>query len=124
MKAVPLIVGLALCGCGAKSPETELSVPSEPSPASVSDLRAAYDTAKREYAAAKSDTTKLALSKIATDYGIAVMEGSGSPKEKYPKALSLYREALALDPSNSRAKKNEQMIIDIYEQLGRKPPTG
>ena len=45
-----------------------------------------------------------------------------APKDKYPRALRLYREALKLDPSNKEAKANSKMIEDIYKSLGRPVP--
>jgi tetratricopeptide (TPR) repeat protein len=45
-----------------------------------------------------------------------------SPKDKYPKALNLYREALKIDPKNAVALNNKKMIEDIYKSMGRKVP--
>jgi hypothetical protein len=45
-----------------------------------------------------------------------------TPKEKYPKALELYRDALALDASNKEANKNKAMIEAIYKSMGRPVP--
>lgn len=45
-----------------------------------------------------------------------------SPKEKYPEALRMYREALALDPENGEALRNKELIEGIYEQMGRPIP--
>lgn len=44
------------------------------------------------------------------------------PKDKYPRALRLYREALKVDPKNQEAKENSRMIEDIYRQMGRPIP--
>jgi len=44
------------------------------------------------------------------------------PKEKYPKALALYREALKTDPKNEIAKANKDMIDQIYKSMGRPIP--
>jgi hypothetical protein len=43
-------------------------------------------------------------------------------KEKYPAALRLYREALALHPTNPEALENSQMIVSIYQGMGREVP--
>jgi hypothetical protein len=45
-----------------------------------------------------------------------------SPKEKYPKALALYREVVKLDPTNDQAKNAVDMIESIYRQMGRPIP--
>ncbi|MCE9559896.1 MAG: hypothetical protein K8R88_13220 [Armatimonadetes bacterium] len=44
------------------------------------------------------------------------------PKEKYPKALNLYREALKADPKNEIALANKDMIEKIYKSMGRPIP--
>jgi hypothetical protein len=49
---------------------------------------------------------------------------TAKPMDKYPKALALYRVALSLDPDQPEAKANSEMIIGIYESLGRPVPTG
>jgi hypothetical protein len=43
-------------------------------------------------------------------------------ERKYPEALKVYDEALAVDPTNDEAKTNRQLILDIYAQLGKEPP--
>lgn len=44
------------------------------------------------------------------------------PSEKYPQALELYRQALALDPENAEARGNKAMIESIYKSMGRPVP--
>jgi tetratricopeptide (TPR) repeat protein len=43
-------------------------------------------------------------------------------KEKYPKALRLYREILKIDPKNKEALENKNRIEMIYKSLGRPVP--
>lgn len=43
-------------------------------------------------------------------------------REKYRKALKLYRETLKVDPSNAEATKWIQTIEGIYKQMGRPIP--
>ena len=58
-------------------------------------------------------------------FGTTVMNDlTAKPMDKYPKALALYRVALSLDPDQPEAKANSEMIIGIYESLGRPVPTG
>lgn len=45
-----------------------------------------------------------------------------SPKVKYPAALRQYRAVLALDAANEEAKKGADLIIGIYNQMGRPVP--
>jgi tetratricopeptide (TPR) repeat protein len=47
-----------------------------------------------------------------------------TPKEKYPKALALFREALKVDPKNKVALENKNMIEQIYKSMGRPIPKG
>jgi tetratricopeptide (TPR) repeat protein len=55
--------------------------------------------------------------------GTATMTSiSLAPKDKYPPALRLYREALKHDPKNVEAKNNLEMIESIYRQMGRPIP--
>lgn len=44
------------------------------------------------------------------------------PKVKYPSALQEYRAALKIDPNNSDAKQNADLIISIYHSMGRDVP--
>ncbi|HLP15924.1 MAG TPA: hypothetical protein VK470_06690 [Bacteroidota bacterium] len=44
------------------------------------------------------------------------------PKVKYPSALREYRAVLALDASNAEAQKGADLIISIYNQMGRPVP--
>lgn len=43
-------------------------------------------------------------------------------KEKYPKALGMFRDALEIDPNNALAAKNITLIEDIYKSMGRPVP--
>jgi tetratricopeptide (TPR) repeat protein len=47
-----------------------------------------------------------------------------SPREKYPRALRLYREAKQVDPKNKDAIKWVKEIEDIYKSMGRPVPPG
>lgn len=45
-----------------------------------------------------------------------------TPKQKYPQALKLYREALKIDPKNEIALNNKKMIESIYKSMNRPIP--
>jgi hypothetical protein len=45
-----------------------------------------------------------------------------APREKYPKALALYRRAATLDPENATAKTGISTIENIYKSMGRPVP--
>ena len=44
------------------------------------------------------------------------------PMQKYPGALKQYRQALALDKNNAKAKENIATIEGIYKSMGRPVP--
>lgn len=94
--------------------------------------------AQKELAAAKGlyEKTKVAFSKAPKDakkkksyvdatvtYGnITMLSPVLGPKDKYPVALKLYREALKFDAKNPTALANKKTIEDIYTQMGRPIP--
>jgi tetratricopeptide (TPR) repeat protein len=45
-----------------------------------------------------------------------------SPKEKYPKALKLYREVLKVEPKNREAVQWKKTLEDIYRSMNRPIP--
>jgi len=44
------------------------------------------------------------------------------PREKYPKALAMFRNALKIDPDNALAKDGVNLIEDVYRSMGRPVP--
>lgn len=120
-----------LVGCGEKAADPsqgkqngKAAAAAEPAPEDPeTQLQAAYQKAKAAYeASSKNEKLKTAYVQATVSYATAVMSGDGAPKDKYPRALELYDEALRLDPENGEAKVNRQLILDIYEQLGKEPP--
>jgi len=79
--------------------------------------KGAFDKASGDAAAKKAYVD--ATVKLATE---TMLDPDLLPKDKYPKALKLYREALKVDPANEEAKVNSQQIIDIYKSMGRPVP--
>ena len=45
-----------------------------------------------------------------------------APREKYPKSLGMFRDALEIDPNNALAKDGIKLIEDIYTSMGRPVP--
>lgn len=89
-------------------------------------LQSSYEKAKAAYSKAKAKpSSKEGKAYVAATvkYGTAVMNAASlAPKDKYPKALRLYREALKIDPKNKEALDNKKMIEDIYKSMGRPIP--
>lgn len=92
--------------------------------AELKKLEQLQQKAKAEYTKAPKDAGKkkkyldLTLT-LANNTQASMALGS---KEKYPKALRLYREVLKVDPKNKEAKENKDMIEMIYKSMGRPIP--
>ncbi len=107
----------ALCAAIAFGGTATASI-SEPAP-----LEQKYEQAKAAYEADKSDQNKGDYVDAAVALGTQVMNDGGlPPREKYPRALNLYREALQLDPGNQEALANKALIEGIYESMNRPIP--
>jgi tetratricopeptide (TPR) repeat protein len=89
-------------------------------------LEKAYVQAKTAYAKNPKDgAAKKKLVACATTYADTVLVSPAlKPTDKYPKALSLYREILRLDPKNKNAASNRDLIESIYKSMGRPIPKG
>jgi tetratricopeptide (TPR) repeat protein len=94
--------------------------------AKLDKLEKHYLAAKASGAKAKAGTPKFkAYVEATVAYGNLVMTSPAlTPKEKYPKALALFREALKVDPKNKVALENKNMIEQIYKSMGRPIPKG
>lgn len=114
--ASALLCSLAVAQAPANTPEREKR--------ELARLERVYQTAKKEWQAAKSNATKRKAYIDATvRLGTASMNAiTLEPRVKYPRALRLYREVLAIDPKNKEAKDNKKMIEDIYRSMGRPIP--
>lgn len=85
--------------------------------ADMAKAKAAFEKASGNEAAKKAYVD--AKVKLATE---TMLDPNLPPREKYPKALKLYREVLEMDPKNEEAKVNSQQIVDIYKSMGRPVP--
>ncbi len=87
-------------------------------------LDSAYRSAKNAWKKSPSSVpAKKKYIDATVKYGTAVMNSPAlTPKDKYPRALNLYREALKIDPKNKEALENKKLIEDIYRQMGRPIP--
>jgi TPR repeat protein len=152
MRKLGLICGIAfilsMVGCSSSeplvvkehastgSPEVQpQGAPNSPNPATsnapvpsagVSDadlatFKANYEKTKAAYS--KDPKAKDAYVTATVKYATGTMlADSLGPKEKYPGALKLYREALKVDPNNKEALSNKDLIEGIYKQMGRPIP--
>ncbi len=113
---VALLLGANLCFAQGKTPtETQKQ---------LQKVTKAYETAKAQYKKKPKDQKlKATYVKATVTLGTMTMNSPDlGPKDKYPGALRLYREALALDPKNKEALANKKMIEDIYKSMGRPIP--
>jgi hypothetical protein len=103
---------------GLKAPDA-----AEPS-AKLTTLKKAQDQAKATFDKNPKDAkAKSAYIAATVKLGTATMNADElPPREKYRGALTLYREALKLDPQNKEALANKKLIEDIYKSMGRPIP--
>ena len=101
------------------SPGASANAPSAPLDGKVAEAKAAYDKnpgdagVKKDYVEATFQNAQFYM------YNSPL-----PPNQKYPKALALYRQVLALEPDNAEAKDAIKMIEDIYASLGKPIPQG
>ena len=60
--------------------------------------------------------------KLAEDAQKVMLDPALPPREKYPKALAMFRNALKTDPDNALAKDGVNLIEDVYRSMGRPVP--
>lgn len=90
----------------------------------IAALEKSYKAAKAISAKAPKDAKKrTAYVKATNAYGYAVMTAASiPPKDKYPRALKLYRESQKVAPGDVDSKKWVKTIEDIYRSMGRPIP--
>jgi len=101
------------------APSTDANRTSKPTPTEeqVNALQEAYDKAP------SSDAAKLALVGALVARGDYFMYSEElAPRDKYPKALALYRRAAKIDPQNATAQKGVEQIESIYKSMNRPVP--
>lgn len=86
-------------------------------------LERAYVAARLKNEKAPSAPAKKAYLGAALKYADAVLVSPAlGPKDKYPKALRVYREVKNVDPANKAAKEKIELIEGIYKSMGRPIP--
>lgn len=88
--------------------------------ADVATLEKVYLEKKQKFEADANARTEFVEAAIA--YADALNFGPGVPSEKYPKALAVYEEVLAVDASNRQALQGRRIIIEVYESMGKEIP--
>jgi len=104
--------------------KTQAPMSAEKEVAKLLDLENRQMAIKKSFEAGKKDA------KVSAEYLKATLELAKetmtslalSSKEKYPKALRLYREVLEEDPDNPEALKWKNEIETIYKSMGRPIP--
>ena len=75
-----------------------------------------------ENAGAVSAAQQRQAQEIAVEAEKVMLDPNLAPREKYPKALGMFRDALEIDPDNALAKQSITLIEDIYRSMGRPVP--
>lgn len=73
-------------------------------------------------ATAVPEANKKQAQQLAEDAEKVMLDPALPPREKYPKALGMFRNALTIDPGNALAKDSIKLIEDIYKGMGRPVP--
>ncbi|RYG38998.1 hypothetical protein EON81_02175 [bacterium] len=118
MRAPTLLLGaLLVAAASAQAPQTETAK-------RLKTLEKNYLSAKAALAKKPKDKkVQDAFVKAGTLYGHeSVVTPDLSARVKYRQALKIYREVLKVDPKQPVAKKEHDMIVSIYKQMGRPVP--
>ena len=101
------VAALAVAGCSTASTGDRKP---EPTPAAGSVASVSAEQKQQQAQQLAEDAQKIML-----DPGLP-------PREKYPKALGMFRDALKIDPGNALAKDGKKLIEDVYTSMGRPVP--
>lgn len=109
-----LLSGQALAQSATDTKETKL----------LNQAKTLYTKSKASFVKTPKDAkAKKSYIDATVSYGTIAMNSPVlKPKDKYPLALRLYREALKIDPKNEVALNNRKMIESIYKSMNRPVP--
>ena len=126
MKGFILFVALTLLAVCAFAQKPSMGEPTAKDKETLAKAEKAYKTLKANFEKHPKDAkAKKDFVAAAVVYGHESMISPAlAPRVKYKQALSIYREALKLDPTNKVAKSESDTIIAIYKQMGRPVPDG
>ncbi len=91
---------------------TESSMPVAPGDGATADASAPAVSAEQQQQAQQ----------FAEEAEKIMLDPALAPKDKYPKALGMFRDALEIDPNNALSEKSITLIEDIYKSMGRPVP--
>lgn len=112
---------LAVAGCSAATGDKTAEAPA----ATGSSMTVAPDQGPKTVGAsgpAVSDEQRQQAQQLAEQAETIMLDPALAPKDKYPKALGMFRDAVKIDPSNALATKSITLIEDIYRSMGRPIP--
>lgn len=121
----PLLAGavaaVTVAGC---SPAATEDKKAEPPRATGSSMTATPKDGATPGASAPavSEEQKQQAQQMAEEAEKIMLDPALAPKDKYPKALGMFRDALKIDPGNVLATKSITLIEDIYKSMGRPVP--
>ncbi|CAN5381725.1 hypothetical protein BH11ARM1_BH11ARM1_17230 [soil metagenome] len=126
MKGIIVLVVLALSVLGFSQGMMKLEPATKADTLRLESMQKAYNKSKARYTKnPKNAAYKKSFIHDATIYGHESMTSPALPARiKYKQALHIYREVLAIDPKNRVAKPESDLIIKIYQQMGREVPKG
>jgi tetratricopeptide (TPR) repeat protein len=87
-------------------------------------LEKEYTAAKRSFdRTPKNSQLRQTYIQATMRFGLETMNSPAlPPREKYPKAIRLFREVRKVDPQHKQAREMEEMIESIYKRMGRPVP--
>jgi len=100
------VAALAVAGCSTASTEDRKP---EPTPAGSG-------------ATVSAEQQQQQAQQLAEDAQKIMLDPGLPPREKYPKALGIFRNALKIDPGNALAQDGVKLIEDVYKRMGRPVP--
>ena len=89
---------------------------------STQDTKAGESTAPASGTTVAAESPQQQAQTLAEDAQKIMLDPALPPREKYPKALAMFRNALKIDPGNALAKDGVKVIEDVYKSMGRPVP--
>lgn len=105
-----VVAALAAVGCSTAA--TKDSKSAEPTVTAAADAPAPAVSPEQQQQAQQ----------LAEEAEKIMLDPALAPREKYPKALGMFRDALTIDPDNALATQSIALIEDIYRSMGRPVP--